>query len=68
MKIIRGKTEGWAKPSSFAKYHYFAVDGMSLCRCFRILWHELIQGNDDSPDNCKKCRELRAKEIKGAKK
>jgi len=53
----RSMTEGWQKPWNARKWHYF-VDGESLCGRWLLLgWKEWLTGNDDSPDNCKKCRE-----------
>ena len=50
---------GWGSLLTATKWHYFTVDGRSLCgRWFaRLPAFELEQGNDDSPDNCAACRQ-----------
>lgn len=51
------KTEGWTYLTNSRKWHYF-VDGRSLCKRFMLfIIPELEQGTDDSPDNCKACKE-----------
>lgn len=51
------KREGWGHPSNSPKWHYF-VDGVSLCRKWMFLGGQYLeQGGNNSPDNCKRCRE-----------
>lgn len=58
-------TEGWTWLWNSRKWHYF-VDGKSLCKRWMVFGSpELEQGNDDSKDNCKKCRsELKKRQQK----
>ena len=64
------KTGGWGRIFRSVKWHYFDAERLSLCsRSMALSDADLVQGNDDSPENCKRCRELRAKATvtKGAK-
>jgi len=54
--------EGWGFPALSKKAHYF-VNSMSLCRSW-MYGGTLESGNDNSPDNCKRCIKLK-KERKG---
>ena len=56
------KKEGWGYAVD-GKWHYFR-DGMSLCGKIGFYNGETEQGNDDSPDNCKSCRNKLKKEKK----
>lgn len=50
---------GWTWLANSKAWHYFTSEGnRSLCRKYMlfVLPLELEQGNDDSPDNCLKCR------------
>ena len=50
------KKEGWTYLTNSPKWHYF-VDGRSLCKRFMLFaLPDLELGNDNSPDNCKACR------------
>lgn len=54
--------EGWGFPISSKKAHYFVGNiGMSLCRKYGFYTADVEQGNDNSPDNCVSCKELKAK-------
>lgn len=59
-----GVSEGW-KPLSNAKlWHYFR-DGKSLCgKWMTLSMRDVEQGNDNSPDNCKACKDKLAKGAK----
>jgi hypothetical protein len=62
------KTEGWGQVFRSVKWHYFGADRLALCSGARLLLDQpLVQGNNDSPDNCVRCMKLRAKANKGAK-
>lgn len=62
-----GEKEGWMRPFGESKWHYFDQAGRTLCK--QLAAHNpigLIQGSDDSPDNCRKClRALQGKESDG---
>lgn len=49
--------EGWKHLLNARNWHYFR-DGRSLCGRWGTFSDEGLElGNDNSPDNCKKCRE-----------
>lgn len=53
--------EGWWWPLNARKAHYM-VSARSLCgKWGTFLNPDYAQGNDDSPDNCARCRRLLAK-------
>ena len=57
--IAKGLTEGWKHLLNARKWHYFGSDGRSLCKSWLTLsLSGFEQGNDDSPDNCTKCRRI----------
>ena len=61
--------EGWGQAFRGVRWHYVR-DGVTLCGKGNVNANaSLVKGNDGSPDNCLKCRQLRAKEVgnKGAK-
>lgn len=63
-KITENKDEGWAQGSSMkGKWHYYR-NTRSLCGRVTLLFRTAPyeQGNDDSSDNCPKCREKLLKE------
>ncbi len=48
--------EGWTWIFGSPKWHYM-INGRSLCGSWLLLGNpELEQGNDNSPDNCKSCK------------
>lgn len=49
--------EGWALSSDSDYYHYF-VDRVPLCNGCGLPVGECEQGNDDSDENCKRCKAL----------
>ena len=55
--------EGWNWLHNSRKWHYFGVDGRSLCGGFALFGSnaDAETGNDDSKDNCAKCRRELAK-------
>ncbi len=58
------KQEGWTWLVNSRKWHYFR-NSRSLCGKFMLLGSmldELVQGNNNSPDNCLICRRKREKE------
>ncbi|MDD5013584.1 MAG: hypothetical protein PHW73_00595 [Atribacterota bacterium] len=56
------KKEGWNYLFNSKYWHYFR-DGKSLCGKWAIFsMKDVEQGNDDSPDNCPKCRKILKKE------
>jgi len=52
---------GWAYPYGSRKAHYFpAGSSESLCRRYSFGFDILRdEGNDESPDNCAKCKRLK---------
>jgi hypothetical protein len=53
------RTEGWNWLYDSKKWHYFTVDGKSLCGKWLLGWRaESQQGDDDAPENCGTCRRL----------
>lgn len=48
--------KGWGWPVNSQKAHYFH-GGLALCRGWAYTG-ELESGNDNSPDNCAKCKKL----------
>mgnify|MGYP001571260846 CR=1 FL=1 len=59
-----GMNAGWWNPNPGhpkSKYHYVNEHGTSLCRRWQHLAGSIEQGNDLSPDNCAKCKSLKAK-------
>lgn len=58
--------KGWGFPPSSRKAHYF-IDGRSLCSKW-LFFGDLEDSNDNSPDNCTRCKKavkkLREKEKK----
>lgn len=52
---------GWNWLHNARKWHYF-VAGKSLCRGYMVFGsnEDSRDDNDDSPDNCAKCRRLLA--------
>ena len=51
------KKEGWKNLNNSKVWHYFR-DGKSLCGKWMVLSMEGVeQGNNNSSDNCKKCKE-----------
>lgn len=53
--------EGWAFPGKSRKAHFFTNDGRSLCLGWGFYAGPLEQGNDDSSDNCAKCKREKQK-------
>ena len=51
-------TPGWGFSPVSTRWHYFDSDGMSLCKKVGFFQGETEQGNDDSPENCAKCKRL----------
>lgn len=55
--MTEDNSEGWQKPTSSQKWHYFKK-ARSLCGKWG--WFDMMgkyqQGNDTSPDNCKACK------------
>jgi hypothetical protein len=51
-------TPGWGKPHDTVsrKWHWFAIDGRSLCGKVGFYRGATELGNDDSSDNCAECR------------
>jgi hypothetical protein len=47
---------GWKHLSNSRKWHYFSGDGRSLCGGWLTLGASGEFGNDESPENCGKCR------------
>jgi hypothetical protein len=51
---------GWAKISgqnASGKWHFFGHDGRSLCGKYAMFGKNILeQGNDDSTENCVRCR------------
>ena len=57
--------EGWTWLTNSKKWHYF-VDGRSLCGGFMVFANmqgELVQGNNDSSDNCASCKKKLQKRL-----
>lgn len=55
--------EGWVAMLNTRKWHYI-VDTKSLCGGWMYLGSRFEQGNDDSPDNCKKCvHKLKVRQV-----
>lgn len=52
---------GWAFPNGARKAHYF-IGTLSLCRRYGLYFGPLYDDKHDSPDNCVKCKRLRADE------
>ncbi len=53
---------GWAWPVNAKKPHYFE-GAVSLCRRWLFFGELQDDGNDDSPDSCKKCRGMLAQRV-----
>ena len=48
--------EGWGWIYGAVRWHYFR-NFQSLCRKWEIFYNDSLDpGNNDSPDNCKRCR------------
>jgi len=49
---------GWGKSPVSRKWHYFhdRESGLSLCGTIGFFFGPTEQGNDDSKDNCARCR------------
>ena len=63
LKIIL-KKEGWKYLNNSKFWHYFR-EGTSLCGKWATFSMEgCEQGNNDSPDNCKKCKEKLLQEVR----
>lgn len=57
--------EGWAQVLNGVKWHYFRDGLRSLCKRFAApADHVYVNGNHNSPDNCRECRRLREKAPK----
>jgi len=55
--------EGWTWLINSTKWHYFR-NGKSLCGKWMTFGNpDLEQGNNNSPDNCKSCRNKLLKET-----
>ena len=60
-----GVKEGWGQAFRGVRWH-FVRDGKTLCGKSNVNYNaDLHEGNDTSPDNCVKCRRMRASELKG---
>lgn len=56
--------QGWGFPAESRKAHYFIIEpghnmGDSLCRGYVFYGGPTEQGNDNSPDNCIRCKKLK---------
>lgn len=57
------KKEGWKWLSNSKFWHYFK-EGRSLCGRYAVFSMDGVeQGNNESEDNCKKCKEKILKEV-----
>lgn len=60
----KSQQQGWGNPRPYSgnsKFHYFK-DGVSLCRKWmKMPLLELEDALDNHPDNCTKCKQLKAK-------
>jgi hypothetical protein len=68
MKAHIPQAEGWGHAFRGVRWHYVRGE-VTLCGRGNVNSNsDLVQGNDASPDNCRICRDMRAKELKkGAK-
>ena len=55
--------EGWALSSDSKYYHYF-VDYLPLCNGCGLAVTPLERGNDDSDENCPRCKARLKKRLK----
>jgi hypothetical protein len=62
-KTIPGTTQGWGKLPASRKWHYFDNSSFSLCGKIGFYLGPLDEGNDDSPDNCAKCKSILKREA-----
>ena len=66
---------GWAWVLGAKKWHYFSVDGRSLCRKYGVnkayaiigLHGQLEKGKDSNPDNCAECKRRKKRLDTGVK-
>lgn len=48
---------GWGWPAASKKAHYFSVGTVSLCGGW-MYSGQLLDSNNNSPDNCVKCKKI----------
>lgn len=54
-------TTGWWNPNpnnNRSKWHYIGTNGKSACGRHLYVSGYLEQGQDDSPENCRTCRQI----------
>ena len=62
---IQTAREGWAQVLNGVRWHYFRDGLKSLCKRFAApAEHVYVNGNHNSPDNCRACQKLRARSEK----
>lgn len=55
---------GWGKSPLSPKWHWFQQNGLSLCHRIGFYRGDTEEGNDNSADNCARCRKLLDKSLK----